>query len=118
MSESYKKSMSIADINKGAITDLFVIEYQKLLNNLADENCSWKAGREITIKLKVKLTSESRESATSSVEVNLKTAPPKPNESMISLDFDGKNVQAFSRQEEVQPDLENVTPFKAAGGDQ
>jgi hypothetical protein len=116
MSESYKKSMSIEDINKGAITELFEIEYQKLLNNLADENCSWKKERSIVIKLKVKLTSESRESATSSVEVNLNTAPPKPNESMISLDWDGKNVQAFSRHEEIQPDLDNVTEFKTAGG--
>lgn len=111
MSSNYTESMSLEAINKGAIKELFDREYKKLLNNLADENTSWKTQREITIKLKVKLLSEARDSATSMVDVTLKEAPPKPNEQIVQLEFNGKDVVAYAKAEEVQPDLENVHEF-------
>lgn len=88
------------DVNNGAVGDLFQDEFKKLLKNLADENTSWKTQREINIKLKVKLNSEERTSATTMVEVTTKTAPPKPNESIVYLDTDGRDVFALARKDE------------------
>jgi hypothetical protein len=115
MAESkFTEIMTLEEVNNGAINDLFNREYPNLLNNLGDENTSWKVQREITIKLKIKLTSETREAAISTVDVSLKTAPPKPHEQIISLDSDGSNITAYARKEAEQLELkeENVTEFK------
>lgn len=108
MSEKYTQIVKLDELNNGAITELFDREFPKLLNNLADENTSWKVGRELTIKVKVKLLSEERSSAASSVDVALKTAPPKPHEQIISLDSDGRNVHAYARKEDKQLEMENI----------
>lgn len=114
---TFQEIVSLEELNNGAIPDLFNRELPKLLNNLGDENTSWKVQREITIKLKVKLTSEARDAAISTVDVSLKTAPPKPHEQVISLGLDGKNVRAYSRKEAEQLELDesNVTEFKKEG---
>ena len=114
MEEKFSQVISLEEVNKGAVTDLFKDEYQKVLNNLADEDTSWRTQREITIKLKVKLNSEERNTAVSLVEVSSKLAPPKPNEEIIHLDFDGKNVQSFSREQGKQVELDNISNIEEA----
>jgi hypothetical protein len=114
MSEKFTDVITLNDVNNGAVTDLFEDEFKKLLNNLADEDTSWKTQREISIKLKVKLNSEERNSAVSMIEVVSKLAPPKPNEEIIHLDFDGRNVTAHSMDHGKQMNLENITNIEEA----
>ena len=114
MKSQFTEVVSLEDVNNGAIGDLFNNEFKKLLNNLADENTNWKTGREINIKLKVKLNSETRDMASTFVEVSSKLAPPKPSEATVHLDTDGRNVMAFSRQEADQYELPNIIDIKEA----
>lgn len=114
MKESFQEIVSLEDVNNGAVAELFNLEFKKLLNNLADEDTSWRQAREIQIKLKVKLNSEVRDTATTMVEVSSKLAPPKPNETIVHLDTDGRNVFAFARKELEQPELENVRNIEEA----
>ena len=108
----FKKVEGLAGLNQGAVEELFDPELKKVLNNLADNNTSWKAGREINIKIKLRLTSESRDNAISEVSISSKLAQPKAHESNVFLDFDGKDVIALSKKEDNQPELINVTEFK------
>lgn len=112
MKQSFTEVVTLEQVNNGAVGELFQDEFKKILNNLADENTSWKTQREITIKLKVKLNSEERDTATTLIEVMSKVAPPKPNESIVHLDYDGSNIQAFAREEVKQPELTNITDIK------
>ena len=114
MKESFQEIVSLEDVNNGAVTELFGDEFKKLLKNLTDEDTSWRAPREITIKLKVKLNSETRETATTLVEVTSKLAPPKPNETIVHLDTDGRDVFAFARKELAQPELDNIRDIEVA----
>lgn len=108
----FEQIEKLTNLNHGAIEELFAPEFKRVLNNLADNNTSWKAGREINIKVKFRITDESRENMISQVSVSSKVAHPKAHESNVFLDFDGKDVIALSKKEESQPDLPNVTEFK------
>ncbi len=114
MEQKFSEVITLEQVNNGAIGELFQTEFKKILNNLADENTSWKTQREITIKLKVKLSSEERDTATTLVEVVSKVAPPKPNEAIVHLDSDGRDVFAFAREEVKQPELDNITNIEEA----
>jgi len=96
----------LANLNNGAIEELFAPELQKVLNNLADNNTSWKVGRELNIKIKFRLTNKSRDNAVSEVSVSSKIAQPKAHESNIYLESDGKNILALTKKPEVQPELD------------
>lgn len=110
----FEQIENLANLNHGAIEELFEPELKKVLNNLADNNTSWKSAREINIKVKFRLTNEARENAVTEVSVASKVAQPKAHEANVFLDFDGKNVIALSKKEEAQPDLPNVSEFKQA----
>ena len=112
MEQKFSEVITLEQVNNGAIGDLFKDEFKKILNNLADENTSWKTQRSITISVKVKLNSEERGTATTLVEVISKIAPPKPNESIVHLDTDGNDVFAFSVDEVEQPELTNITDIR------
>jgi hypothetical protein len=112
--EKFTDVITLNDVNNGAVTELFEAEFKKLLNNLADEDTSWKKQRSITVSLKVKLNSEERTSAVSMVEVKTDLAPPKPNEEIIHLDFDGRQVTAHAMAQGKQLPLENITNIEEA----
>ncbi len=102
----------LANLNQGAIEELFEVELKRVLNNLGDINTSYKTGREINIKISFKMTNESRENAETKVAVTSKLAPQKAHEANILLEFNGKNVEAFTKTPEVQPELENISPIR------
>jgi len=112
MSSKFKEVERLANLNNGAIEELFLPEMKKLLNNLGDENTSYKSAREINIKIKFRLTNESRENAVSEVSVSSKLAQPKAHEANIYLENTGSGVIALTKEPEIQPELENITPFK------
>lgn len=51
---------TLQELNHGAAIELFEAEFKDVLNNLADEDTSWSVQREVSIKVKIKLTSEDR----------------------------------------------------------
>jgi hypothetical protein len=112
MGSSFKEVEVLANLNNGAIEELFAPELQKVLNNMGDSNTSFKSAREINIKIKFRLTNESRENAVSEISVSSKIAQPKAHESNIYLENTGHGVLALFKEPEVQPELENVTEFK------
>lgn len=114
MEQKFSEVVTLEQVNNGAIGELFQEEFKKILNNLADENTSWKTQRSITISLKVKLSSEERDTATTLVEVVSKVAPPKANEAIIHLDTDGRNISAFAREDVKQPELDNIINIEGA----
>ena len=79
MSNDFTEVEKLAKMHNGAIEELFAPELQKVLNNLADTNTSWKTGREINIKVKFRLTNEARGNAISEVSVSSTIAQPKAN---------------------------------------
>lgn len=111
---SFQEVEALANLNSGAIEELFKPELQKVLNNLGDNNTSWKVAREINIKIKFRLTHESRENAVSEVSVASKLAQPKAHEGGIFLENTGKGIIALVKEPEHQPELPNVTEFKKA----
>ena len=108
---SFKEVEVLANLNNGAIEELFVPEFKKVLDNLGDDNTSWKTIREINIKIKLRLTHESRENAVSEVSVVSKLAPSKAHEGSVFLENTGKGIIALVKEPEIQPDLPNVTYF-------
>ncbi len=111
MGSSFKEVEVLANLNNGAIEEMFQPELQKVLNNLGDSNTSWKQAREINIKVKIRLTNEARENAVTEVSVVSKVAPSKAHESNIYLENTGHGVLALFKEVEVQPDLDNITPI-------
>jgi len=118
MSKEFHKVVSINDLNQGAVDEIVKELLPEILENMADENTKWAVDRGLDIKIRFKLTSESRESMITTVEVIPKTAPPKAHESMAHLAFNGKEVEAFTMKEEPeQLDLDhNISDFESAAG--
>lgn len=108
---NFEQIEKLANLNSGAVEELFEVELQRILNNLGDINTSYKTAREINIKISFKMTNESRENAETKVAVTSKLAPQKAHEANILLEFNGKDVEAYSKKPEVQPELDNITPI-------
>jgi hypothetical protein len=66
--------VSLETINSGAVIDLFTEAFEKLLENVADDNTEPDKVRSITIKLAVK-PSKDRSKADTKVEVTSRLAP-------------------------------------------
>lgn len=109
---SFQEVEVLANLNNGAIEQLFAPELKKVLDNLGDSNTSWNVAREINIKIKFRLTHESRENAVSEVSVASKLAQPKAHEGGIFLENTGNGIIALVKEPEKQPDLPNVSEFK------
>ncbi|PIE03488.1 MAG: hypothetical protein CSA76_07290, partial [Spirochaetales bacterium] len=81
--------------------------------NIGDENTKWQVDRGLDIKIRFKLTDETRETMITTVEVSPKLAGPKPHESTAHLSFDGRETVAYAvtppRQNEL--DVDNVVPL-------
>jgi len=116
MQGSYQEA-SLANLNSGAVEELFDAELKKLLANIADPNTKAELVREITIKIKVR-PNETRESAITQIAVTGKYAPIKPHEGFVLFGNDGAKITAYTadvkQPELIEPD--NVTPFKKTAG--
>lgn len=112
MGKIISKVVSITDIANGAVDDLVIDQLPKILKNMADENTKWNVERGMDIKIRFKMTDETRETSIVTVELVPKMANPKPYESTMHLTTDGDTVEAVTLQEEVQPELDNVIEMK------
>jgi len=109
----YKK-VSLDTLNSGAVIDLFNEEWEKLLENIADENTKSDGQREVRIVIKVK-PDKNRQSAKTTVEATTKLAPVKPHESFVLLSGEGGKVNAYvsdPRQQELEGIEGNVVEMK------
>jgi hypothetical protein len=109
--------VTLDTLNMGAVRDLFEAAWERLLENIGDENTKAEAVRSIAITVKVK-PNKNRDNAATVVAVTEKLAPLNPHEHFVVLSTDGRHVQAFTANlnqpslglEEHEP---NVTPFAA-----
>lgn len=92
---SNKEVKSILDIDGGIVDELFSREWEKVMENISNDNIPAKDAREITIKIKV-IPNERRQYAETHVEADSKLAKYKKKDSAIMLSFDGRKTTAFS----------------------
>ena len=113
------REVTLESVNSGAIIDLFEEEFEKLVQNIADDNTEPDKVRSITIQLSDK-PSKDRSKADTKVSVTSKLAPLKPHESYIVLSTDGKKVSAYVAGTDIrQADLtgiSNIRPMPAVSG--
>lgn len=70
------KNVDLVTMQRGVVIDMFNEEFEKVFNNIADDNVKPDAVREITIKLQIK-PDKTRKTAATKVDVNSKLAPVK-----------------------------------------
>lgn len=71
--------VTLDNLNRGVVTDLFEREFEKVMENIADENTSAKAVRKITIEIAIR-PSEDRGRADTKVTAKSTLASVKANE--------------------------------------
>lgn len=108
----YEK-VKLDNINAGAAMDLFEAELQKALVNIADENTSPTATREIKLVVKIK-PGKDRQSAGTEIQCTSKLAPYQPHESFMIFGHDGDGKVEAYQTDINQPQLpgigdENIT---------
>ncbi|MPW26235.1 hypothetical protein GC105_10590 [Alkalibaculum sp. M08DMB] len=79
--------MKLSEIAKGALEEQFEVEFQSLLENIADLNTEPKAARKITITLTVK-PAESRNIADITFQTKASLVPSKSISTNVYIDKD------------------------------
>lgn len=116
------KEVTLDTLNMGAARDLFESAWERLLENIGDENTKAGAVRSISITVKVK-PNEDRSNAATTVAVTERLAPLNPHSHFVVLSTNGRNVQAFTTDPKQQDlgleadGLEKITQFPAAAGE-
>jgi hypothetical protein len=111
--------VTLETLNSGAVIDLFGNEWNRMLENIQDENTRPDAVRRVKIEVIVK-PDKDRNHATTKVAVTSKLEPNQPHESFIVLGGEHGRLQAYTtdpRQQELGDDLginigSSVTAFK------
>lgn len=131
--------MNLDTLQGGAARELFEIELQKVLRNIADPNTKPDAVRKLTLEVTIK-PNEKRSMLYVAVKASSKLVAMRPSESMAVLDEDGngnfvateliagqmpgqieiEEVQASAQTADAEPKEEarktsNVRPIQAAG---
>lgn len=131
--------LNLDTLQGGAARELFEIELQKVLRNIADPNTKPDAVRKLTLEVTIK-PNEKRSMLYVAVKASSKLVAMRPSESMAVLDEDGngnfvateliagqmpgqieiEEVQASAQTADAEPKEEarktsNVRPIQAAG---
>lgn len=109
------KTVELSTLQHGAVIDMFNEEFAKVLDNIADDNVSPDATRELTIKVQIK-PDKTRQTAVTKLTVTSKLAPVKPNDGMMFIGKEGNSLVAYEddySQKELD-DADNVSIFKMA----
>lgn len=131
--------LNLDTLQGGAARELFEIELQKVLRNIADPNTKPDAVRKLTLEVTIK-PNEKRSMLYVAVKASSKLVAMRPSESMAVLDEDGngnfvateliagqmpgqieiEEVQASAQPADAEPKDEarktsNVRPIQAAG---
>jgi len=113
--------VTLDSLNMGAARELFEAAWDRLLDNISDDNTKAEAVRSIAITVKVK-PNKNRENASTTVSVTEKLAPLNPHEHFVVLSTDGKRLHAYTA-DINQPTLGlevagNITPIAAGAANQ
>ncbi len=121
------KQLELQKLAGGALQELFDNDLQKILENIADVNTSYKAARKLTLELVFKPADEDREIVMVEAKTRTSTAPVNGVATKIMLDRVGNRVtatefgNALKNQmtiddfvdDEKETNTENVVDFKA-----
>jgi len=110
------EGINLDTLNSGAVKELFDVEWQKLLDNINDQNTKPDAARKVTIEIVVKPTKD-RRNASSTVSVTTKLAAIIPHEASIVIGMEDGKVSAYTfdpKQQSLDFDDKDtkVTSFK------
>lgn len=107
------KQVQLDTLNRGAVMDLFDLEFGKVLQNIEDENTKPDEVRSVTITLKIK-PDKTRRTAETKLSVTSKLSSVKPSESFMFFDKSEKGFEAF--EDEPTPELNFVEKITSTGG--
>ncbi|MBQ2747817.1 MAG: hypothetical protein IJF28_05035 [Firmicutes bacterium] len=91
------KNIELVEIVGGALQEQFARSFESVLENLQNPNTSFKAPREITIKLKF-TQSERRDDAKCAISVSEKLAPQAPMETAFAIGRDLKTGELYAEE--------------------
>lgn len=91
------KNIELVEIVGGALQEQFARSFESVLENLQNPNTSFKAPREITIKLKF-TQSERRDDAKCAISVSEKLAPQAPMETAFAIGRDLKTGEVYAEE--------------------
>lgn len=91
------KHIELAELIGGALQEQFARSFENVLENLQNPNTSFKAPREIHIKLKF-TQSERRDDAKVAILVSEKLAPQAPMETAFAIGRDLKTGELYAEE--------------------
>lgn len=91
------KNIELVEIVGGALQEQFARSFENILENLQNPNTSFKAPREITIKMKF-TQSERRDDAKCAILVSEKLAPQAPMETAFAIGRDLKTGELYAEE--------------------
>ena len=89
------EGINLDSLNSGAVKDLFEVEWQRLLDNIFDQNTKPDAVRKVKIEIAVKPAKDRRNAATS-VSVTSNLAAIMPHEASIVIGMEDGEVKAYT----------------------
>ena len=87
------EKITLNNINRGMVGQLFDRELQEVLENIRDTRTSPTAARTITLKIKIK-PEQDRHATDIEVSADCSLAPRQGSKGMMFLSFDGEEVKA------------------------
>lgn len=109
VNEHCLKKVSIDNLQRGAVVDMFDEEMKKVLENIGDENKRADFTRVITIKISIKPDKE-RYMAETSIDVTSKLAPTKKSSSLLFFSRSANgDVQASEKYLLQTPELPGIS---------
>jgi hypothetical protein len=110
------EGISLSTLNKGAVLELFGVEWQKLLDNISDPNTKPEAARKLKIEIAVK-PQKDRRNALCSVSATTNLAAIIPHEASIVIGVEDGKVTAYAFDPgqhglEFDEDADNVKQFR------
>lgn len=114
-----KETVSLQNLGSGAAIELFDIEFQRVLDNIVDENTKATSPREVTLKIKIK-PDEDREWGAIEIHATSKLAPVHPYPTQIIIGKQrGKGVATEHNPKQLhafkdQPQDGKIIPMKGA----
>lgn len=90
-------NIELKELMGGALQEQFSRSFESVVKNLQNPNTSFKAGREINIKLKF-IQNEDRNDVKCAVQISEKLAPPSPMETAFAIGTDLKTGKVYAEE--------------------
>lgn len=90
-------NIELKELIGGALQEQFSRSFESVVKNLQNPNTSFKAGREINIKMKF-TQNEDRNDVKCAVQISEKLAPPTPMETAFAIGTDLKTGKVYAEE--------------------